>query len=169
MSLYSARPSANADGAGLTPVSHRIARDASGSNSGGTDSLRCLHTRGLHAGVRRWSCLVLVAGTMHHDCATATRRNMRRHRSGILAGLLLCAGGSSACFAQTTSPALTVSNADNAWMLVSSALVLMMTGPGLALFYGGLVRTKERALGDDAEFFCHDGASSRCFGAILEL
>jgi Amt family ammonium transporter len=32
--------------------------------------------------------------------------------------------------------------ADNAWMLVSAALVLMMTGPGLALFYGGLVRKK---------------------------
>ena len=31
---------------------------------------------------------------------------------------------------------------DNAWMLVSTALVLMMTGPGLALFYGGLVRKK---------------------------
>ena len=31
---------------------------------------------------------------------------------------------------------------DNAWMLVSAALVLMMTGPGLALFYGGLVRPK---------------------------
>ncbi len=31
---------------------------------------------------------------------------------------------------------------DNAWMLISSALVLMMTGPGLALFYGGLVRKK---------------------------
>jgi len=31
---------------------------------------------------------------------------------------------------------------DNAWMLVSAALVLMMTGPGLALFYGGLVRKK---------------------------
>ena len=31
---------------------------------------------------------------------------------------------------------------DNAWMLVSTALVLMMTGPGLALFYGGLVRMK---------------------------
>src|SRR6202043_1637792 len=28
----------------------------------------------------------------------------------------------------------------NAWMLTSAALVLMMTGPGLALFYGGLVR-----------------------------
>src|SRR5882757_8519225 len=34
------------------------------------------------------------------------------------------------------------SNADNAWMLVCAALVLMMTGPGLALFYGGLVRHK---------------------------
>jgi Amt family ammonium transporter len=31
---------------------------------------------------------------------------------------------------------------DNAWMLVCTALVLMMTGPGLALFYGGLVRRK---------------------------
>ena len=34
------------------------------------------------------------------------------------------------------------SSGDNAWMLVSAALVLMMTGPGLALFYGGLVRQK---------------------------
>jgi len=34
------------------------------------------------------------------------------------------------------------SAADNAWVLVSAALVLMMTGPGLALFYGGLVRQK---------------------------
>ena len=31
---------------------------------------------------------------------------------------------------------------DNAWMLVSTALVLLMTAPGLALFYGGLVRKK---------------------------
>jgi Amt family ammonium transporter len=31
---------------------------------------------------------------------------------------------------------------DNAWVLVCAALVLMMTGPGLALFYGGLVRKK---------------------------
>jgi len=31
---------------------------------------------------------------------------------------------------------------DNAWMLMSAALVLMMTGPGLALFYAGLVRRK---------------------------
>ncbi len=35
-----------------------------------------------------------------------------------------------------------IDKADNAWILTSSALVLMMTGPGLALFYGGLVRKK---------------------------
>jgi ammonium transporter, Amt family len=33
-------------------------------------------------------------------------------------------------------------SADNAWILMCSALVLLMTGPGLALFYGGLVRKK---------------------------
>lgn len=35
-----------------------------------------------------------------------------------------------------------LNSGDNAWLLVSSALVLMMTAPGLILFYGGLVRQK---------------------------
>lgn len=35
-----------------------------------------------------------------------------------------------------------LNSGDNAWLLVSSALVLMMTAPGLILFYGGLVRSK---------------------------
>src|SRR5512141_3139780 len=35
-----------------------------------------------------------------------------------------------------------ISAGDTAWMLTSAALVLMMTGPGLALFYSGLVRRK---------------------------
>jgi len=39
----------------------------------------------------------------------------------------------------TASP---VNTGDNAWVLASSALVLMMTAPGLILFYGGLVRSK---------------------------
>jgi len=48
--------------------------------------------------------------------------------------------------AQITALQQAIQNAqsagDNAWMLVSAALVLLMTGPGLALFYGGLVRKK---------------------------
>src|ERR1051325_1274154 len=57
---------------------------------------------------------------------------------------LMIAGGAAmlltmalpAC-AQDSSP--TVSGGDTAWMLTSAALVMMMTVPGLALFYGGLV------------------------------
>jgi ammonium transporter, Amt family len=39
-------------------------------------------------------------------------------------------------------PASKIDKGDTAWMLTSSALVLMMTAPGLALFYGGMVRQK---------------------------
>jgi ammonium transporter, Amt family len=35
-----------------------------------------------------------------------------------------------------------ISGADTAWMIVATALVLMMTIPGLALFYSGMVRKK---------------------------
>ena len=44
---------------------------------------------------------------------------------------------------ESAAPAAPLINSgDNAWLLVSSALVLMMTAPGLILFYGGLVRSK---------------------------
>ena len=56
------------------------------------------------------------------------------------------AGSAPATQAQIAALQQAVQNAqsagDNAWMLVSAALVLLMTGPGLALFYGGLVRKK---------------------------
>jgi len=48
---------------------------------------------------------------------------------------------------------------DNAWMLTSAALVLMMTGPGLALFYGGLVR-KKNILGTMMQSFAMMGLVS---------
>jgi Amt family ammonium transporter len=43
---------------------------------------------------------------------------------------------------QETAIAQAQTAGDNSWMLTSAALVLLMTGPGLALFYGGLVRKK---------------------------
>jgi Amt family ammonium transporter len=45
-------------------------------------------------------------------------------------------------FQPSVAPIVTINNGDNAWLLASSALVLMMTAPGLILFYGGLVRSK---------------------------
>ncbi len=56
---------------------------------------------------------------------------------GVLAGL--AAAWPTAAWAQAESP---FNGADTAWMLTATALVLFMTIPGLALFYGGLVRTK---------------------------
>lgn len=56
-------------------------------------------------------------------------------------GVLLAAASATFAFAQTDAPPVPKSG-DTAWLLVSTALVLMMSIPGLALFYGGLVRTK---------------------------
>ena len=42
----------------------------------------------------------------------------------------------------TTPPVNPINSGDTAWVLTSSALVLLMTAPGLALFYGGMVRRK---------------------------
>jgi ammonium transporter, Amt family len=87
---------------------------------------------------------------------------MRRTVS-VAITLLLCAlalASVPAAFAQSTStapapvaapaaapaPPPKIDSGDTAWVLVSSALVLLMTAPGLALFYGGMVRQKN-ALG----------------------
>jgi ammonium transporter, Amt family len=51
----------------------------------------------------------------------------------------------AAAQAAATPPALTFDKSADVWMMVSSLLVLFMTVPGLALFYGGLVRTKNMA------------------------
>ena len=67
---------------------------------------------------------------------------MRGMRTGVVSlarfgvALLLTAGTAVA------EEAPKVDTGDTAWMLTSAALVLMMTAPGLALFYGGLVRSK---------------------------
>ena len=61
----------------------------------------------------------------------------------VAAGGAVQAADSEAPAVASPSPAAPkLDTGDNAWMLTSSALVLMMTGPGLALFYSGLVRKK---------------------------
>ena len=59
-----------------------------------------------------------------------------------LAPVLLCWGGVRLLGADAPDPALAVDSGDNGWMLISAAMVLLMTAPGLILFYGGLVRSK---------------------------
>jgi len=74
-------------------------------------------------------------------------------RAAALGSLALAALGTVAAFAQEAAPAAAAAapaaaptpvldTGNTAWMLTSTALVLMMTIPGLALFYGGMVRKK---------------------------
>jgi Amt family ammonium transporter len=67
---------------------------------------------------------------------------MRQTWNGLAVALVV--GGTSLLGAGQALGADTpkIDTGDTAWMLTSSALVLMMTAPGLALFYGGLVRSK---------------------------
>jgi Amt family ammonium transporter len=70
------------------------------------------------------------------------------HRAGLaaLATLALALGDAALAQAPATPPAAPpapkLDTGDTAWMLTSTALVLMMTIPGLAMFYGGMVRKK---------------------------
>jgi Amt family ammonium transporter len=62
---------------------------------------------------------------------------------GPATGILTAVAFATAAWAQTqeAAPAApTLDKGDTAWMLTSTAIVLMMTVPGLALFYGGMVR-----------------------------
>jgi Amt family ammonium transporter len=58
--------------------------------------------------------------------------------AGVFAGGVALALSATAAFAAAPK----IDSGDTAWMLTSSALVLLMTIPGLALFYGGMVRKK---------------------------
>ena len=60
--------------------------------------------------------------------------------SGIIAPSILFAQETAAAAAPVAVPYIDFGN--TAWMIVATALVLLMTIPGLALFYGGLVRQK---------------------------
>ncbi len=66
---------------------------------------------------------------------------MKKPFLSLALGLSLLAGGAVA-MAQVPGAAPTVDKADTAWMMISTVLVVMMVIPGLALFYGGLVRSK---------------------------
>jgi Amt family ammonium transporter len=70
--------------------------------------------------------------------AFGSQRLGRISRAGVVLATVTAAP--VAAFAQTPAPK--IDTGDTAWMLTSSVLVLMMTIPGLALFYAGMVRKK---------------------------
>ena len=84
-------------------------------------------------------CLLLAMVSLFSLCALAQTSSANPNPSGAKAA----SDSQSERIAKLEQAVADAkSSGDNAWMLTSSALVLMMTGPGLALFYGGLVRKK---------------------------
>jgi len=67
---------------------------------------------------------------------------MTLYKKPLLALSAAAATGFIATSALAQTPAAKIDSGDTAWMLVATALVLLMTIPGLALFYGGMVRKK---------------------------
>jgi Amt family ammonium transporter len=83
--------------------------------------------------------------------ATYARQRLVSSVAALLATTLLCLAFGDIALAQEAAPPVcggkilekcTPNSGDTAWMLTSVALVLMMTIPGLGLFYGGMVRKK---------------------------
>ena len=68
-----------------------------------------------------------------------SKGNGMKKLMGLIAGLAASLALSGAALAQAK---MTVDKGDTAWMMVSTLLVILMTVPGLALFYGGMVRSK---------------------------
>ena len=59
-----------------------------------------------------------------------------------MSGMSGMSGEAAPAAAEAAAPAPVPNKGDNAWVMMSAALVILMSIPGLALFYGGLVRTK---------------------------
>ncbi len=90
------------------------------------------------------AALMGLGGTVHaQDAASAAAASAPAAAASDAASAPMAAASSASAPASAASgPVETVNKGDVSWMLVSTALVIMMSIPGLALFYGGLVRSK---------------------------
>src|ERR1700753_568889 len=89
-------------------------------------------------GRRRVGMMAMAAGALLTSlrCSAAVAQGVVAPPPDRIAALEKAAAANTAAIANAQTAG------DNAWMLVSAALVLMMSGPGLALFYGGVGRKK---------------------------
>jgi Amt family ammonium transporter len=87
-----------------------------------------------------WGRIVVIVLLLGLGGLTAAQAQQSTDQPQQPAAAAEAAPAAAAPVAVTPAPKL--DSGDTAWMLTSTALVLMMTIPGLALFYGGMVRKK---------------------------
>ena len=92
-----------------------------------------------------FAACALAFGSAHAEdkpAAAATSAVMEKVAEAAPAAPAAVAVASSATAAPAAAPAPVPNKGDTAWMIVATVLVILMTIPGLAMFYGGLVRSK---------------------------
>jgi ammonium transporter, Amt family len=102
----------------------------------------------LFAGLALAAAVLLPAAVWAQDAASAPAAAVAASAVAAVADAAsaavatVAAAAAPAEAASAPAPALVPNKGDTAWMMVSTLLVIMMVVPGLALFYGGLVRSK---------------------------
>ena len=97
--------------------------------------------------MKRIFALLALAGAIAFSAPTWAEEKAAPEAAAVTATAAPAAAPAAAevaapAAAPAAAPVLKVDKGDNAWLMVSAALVILMSIPGLALFYGGLVRTK---------------------------
>jgi ammonium transporter, Amt family len=96
-------------------------------------------------------CAMSLSGALHAEekpaeaaAPAAVEAKPAEGMAGMtgMAGTAAVAAPAAATAAPAAAPAPVPNKGDSAWMLIATALVILMTIPGLAMFYGGLVRSK---------------------------
>src|SRR5262245_19344933 len=123
---------------GWRPASSRPSADPAKPAKSATERSSCCRSNRRCASEPARPAVTRCKGIPMRDIAMTLSDFSRRKAAGLGLGLLL--GGLLP--AGTAEAAATVNKGDTTWMLIATILVILMTIPGLALFYGGLVRSK---------------------------
>jgi hypothetical protein len=88
---------------------------------------------------RIFATLALLGAVLVGSAGTAAWAEEKPAAPAASAAAVTAPAAAAAEAAPAAAPALVANKGDNAWVMVSAALVILMSIPGLALFYGGLV------------------------------
>ncbi|MDQ5903970.1 MAG: ammonium transporter, Amt family, partial [Pseudomonadota bacterium] len=91
---------------------------------------------------RIFATLALLGAVLVGNPAWAEEKSAAPAASAPAATAPAAAAAAATEAAPAAAPVLVANKGDNAWVMISAALVILMSIPGLALFYGGLVRAK---------------------------
>ena len=92
--------------------------------------------------MKRVFALLALVGAVAFGAPAWAEEKVAAPAATATAAAPAAAAADAAPAAAAAAPALVPNTGDNAWVMMSAALVILMSIPGLALFYGGLVRTK---------------------------